>query len=370
MNEEYLINDMRVPDEFKLHSFSNYPKKDIFQVLIKSIDKRQIENACYWATECILSGYLMELWEKCMIYSMKVIHINNPRLPGFLKHKQITFFSIIQQYESKKISLFHMRNDQVVRNLLFSLVTALSLSSKAKRYDKVVKLKEEHFRINHIQTMLCSNVHILPEHFIHFNEPNELKLIMNEIYFHLKNKLSGYEKSIYWIEWIMKWEQLNKKKKVSWCIDERNVPVEKKYKSDLVWILWSIILEETKTREPVCQKEIHSIYSLYLENFRPGKRKKRMPYIYMAVGLLTHSIDYSLPIIQDIPVYLQSQSNCNSLFKTAKINEKNNIPIQKPKKKKTPNQIKKEKEKTDKQIEKDKCLDKLQFFNDVGDMLM
>ena len=65
----------------------------------------------------------------------------------------------------------------------------------------------------------------------------------------------------------------------------------------------------------------------------------------MAVGLLTHSIDYSLPIIQDIPVYLQSQSNCNSLFKTAKINEKNNIPIQKPKKKKILIKLKKKKKK-------------------------
>jgi hypothetical protein len=370
MNDEYLINDMRVPDEFKKLSFSNYPKKDIFQILIKSMDKRQIENTCYWATECIVSGYTLDMWDKILLYATKVIHINNPNLPGFLKHKHEILLSIIQQYETKKMSLFHMRNDQVIRNLLLSVVTVLSLSSKAKRYDKNVKLKEEHFQIKHIQTMLTANVHILPEHFIHFNEPNELKLIMNEIYFHLKNKFSGYEKAIYWIEWIMKWEQLNKKKQVSWCIDERNVPVEKKYKSDLVWILWSIIIEEMKTRNDVCQKQVLALYSLYLHDFKPGKRKKRMSYIHMAVGLLTHTIDYTTLIIQDMPIYLQSQSNCNSLFRAVKINEKNNVPIQKPKKKKSLTQIKKEKEKTEKQIEKDKCLDKLQFFNDVGDMLM
>ena len=54
---------------------------------------------------------------------------------------------------------------------------------------------------------------MFPHHIIHFNDPEELKIIINGI-FNLKNPLGSYEKCIYWVLWIVKWEELHKKRKI------------------------------------------------------------------------------------------------------------------------------------------------------------
>ena len=50
---------------------------------------------------------------------------------------------------------------------------------------------------------------ILPSSIIKFTDPDELKIIMNEFYFHLKNKNGGYYDACYWVAWLIHWEKMN-----------------------------------------------------------------------------------------------------------------------------------------------------------------
>ena len=84
MDEKYLINDNRSFNAFKKKSFSGFKKNDILNAVLKAIESKKVENACHWTTECILSGYAHILWEKLIIFSCKIIHINNPKLPSYL----------------------------------------------------------------------------------------------------------------------------------------------------------------------------------------------------------------------------------------------------------------------------------------------
>ena len=120
----------------------------------------------------------------------------------------------------------------------------------ASAYDKYPKLNDQDdFNFTNIQKRLCAPMNILPGYIIHFNDPDELRIIINEIFTMLKNKQFGYDRCRYWILWLLRYEAIHKKKKTPWNIDERNiVDIPKKYRGNIVWVLWEIIFEEMKLR--------------------------------------------------------------------------------------------------------------------------
>ena len=75
------IIDSRKILDFKKYTFCNYKKKDVISTLFKSIQTKQVESACYWFIECIVSGYVLDIWDRIIIFTSKVITINNPK-PG------------------------------------------------------------------------------------------------------------------------------------------------------------------------------------------------------------------------------------------------------------------------------------------------
>ena len=95
MNDKYKINDTRDLASFKTETFSGFKKTDVINAVIKSIEAKKIEQACFWTTESIVSGYSLILWEKLINYSCKVININNPELPYFIMKKNKVLYNQI-----------------------------------------------------------------------------------------------------------------------------------------------------------------------------------------------------------------------------------------------------------------------------------
>ena len=67
MKQKYLITDPRPLESFKDKTFSDFKKLDVFKALYKSIETGKVENSCHWITECIISGYGIEVMEKLII---------------------------------------------------------------------------------------------------------------------------------------------------------------------------------------------------------------------------------------------------------------------------------------------------------------
>ena len=61
------INDVRTIKQFKNATFSNYKKSDVKKALITSIYNHKIEEACYWISEFICSGQLIDAWDVLLI---------------------------------------------------------------------------------------------------------------------------------------------------------------------------------------------------------------------------------------------------------------------------------------------------------------
>ena len=336
MNKKYIIIDPRPLEAFKDKTFSGFKKKDVLNTLMKNIELNKIEDSCYWCTECIISGYCQELFEKLVLLNSKMIHINNPKLPEFLWRRYITFINSFNHINKKeKDKLIHLRNTQSIRNIFFDLIITITTSSKEKRFDKYPKINDNDFQFVNIQSKLKATMNILPSEIIKFTDPDELRIIMNEFFFHLKNNNGGYDNACYWISWLIHWEKMNKKKKIKFEIEERNInKVKPQYCKDCIWLIWEVIFEEANLRNDSIKKMIQSLYNFFRDNYTSGKRSSRLVLIYHAVGYLTLPIQFDIPIRKDKNILLQTQCNINLMFKSKKCNEvKTYIPPPKPIKK-------------------------------------
>jgi hypothetical protein len=349
MEDCYIVKDTRLYDSFKDRTYSDYKKSEVFSILFKNIEQKNLEESCFWLAECILSGYILDIFEKMVLFSCKIIHINNPKLPSFLWNRCQTFYNSFSHINQKqKQEFLQLRNSQHIRNLLFDILTTIVMASKDKRYDKYPKIKDEDFNFQNIQGKLIASMNILPSELMKYGDPDELKIIMNEIFYNLKI-IGGYEKSCYWLTWIIQWEKLNNKKG-NWSIAERSIAgVKKQYCTDVVWLLWRVIFEEANTRNNHIKKEIQSLYNLFKYHYSSGKKNRRICIIYNAVGYLTNEIDFNIHLRKEHDLFIQVQCKSNKLFmnKTIKTSE---------------NQIIKKVDPI-KSIESEKCNDKLDYFN-------
>ena len=323
MNSDYLIIDPRPLDAFKDKTFSDFKKRDVIDKLFKCIEEGKIEESCYWITECICSGYSIELFEKLVILSSKIVHINSPNLPEYLWRRYLTFVSSYDHIGKKeRDQLIHLRNTQSVRNVFFDLVVTISGSLKTLRLDKYPKVNENDFQYGNIQNKLKATMHILPSHMIRFTDPEELKIVMNEFLFHLKNKNGGYHDASYWVAWLLQWEKINKKKKVKFEIECRDISeVDPKYCKDPIWLLWEIIFYETNERDKNTKIQIQNLYRFFRDNYTCGKRSARLPLLYHAIGYLSLPVKFNIPIRKDQNTFIQTQCNVNLMFKSKKGNE-------------------------------------------------
>ena len=370
MNEKYYIQDRRLPEDFKMMTFSGYKKTDVYNTLFKSIENNRIENSCHWVTELIISGYITDIWEKIVIFACKIIHINNPLLPEYLYKNTLKIYYHIKRYSKK--DYIHLRNNLSIRNTFIDVITTLTNSDKTKRFDKLKRFNDqENFDYKNIKNRLIAAHKYLPDNFIQFNEPEELGVILNEFVFNLKNSKSGYERCTFWIQWLFKWDKLHQKKIGQQGIQPRNVNVDDKYKSNIVWLIWCGIFHEYQRRDNNIKRQVNALYKLYCHNFTTQKQNTRLPLLHNTIALLTYNIDFCVPIRSDKTLFIQSQCNLNMMFKAKKINEKHSGTMKDKKNKEKSNvqrikNTKKTKKGIEESIDNDICLDKLKALNSLG----
>ena len=252
-----------------------------------------------------------------------------------------------------------LRNSQMIRNLFFDVITTLTTSLKTKKYDKYSKINiTEDFKYENMKKRLCGEMNILPDSIMRFNDPDEIKIILNEIFTMSKNKQFGYDRCCFWILWLLKWEGQHKKKKIQWNVEYRDVKeVDKKFRSNVIWIIWDIINEELKSRDENVRAQVSYLYKLYTNDYTLGKRNTRLPLLFHAFGYLTHDINFSVPLRTNFKLFIEVQCNVNKMFGAKKQSEK--IEEIKP----IPKKLKK-KEKVDVEI----IRDKISIFNELDNL--
>lgn len=306
--DEYLINDIRDEKHFSDTTFSGYLKNDVYKALFNAITEFKIEESCNWCIELILSCQTSKLYEKYIVFACKCININNFKMPSKI-------YKRYKMYVDSKITNIEARNSQVVRNHLIELTVILCLSHKSKSL-VFSKMTEDDFKNELLVKKLKANNELLTN-YIKYNDPPELKIILNEFWYNITQK--NLKLALYWLNWIITYEKkLNKQKKDLICADRKIQNVPSKFHSNFIWLLWTIILKESYKLNSSIFNEIQSLFNIYILDY---KKSKSIFIIINALQYFTDIYDNNMPVCNNFNVIIQAVSKVNILFQRKKQNE-------------------------------------------------
>lgn len=310
-------------------TFSNYKKSTVIKKLNHALYYQKIEEAFFWTCELMCSNLYLDMWNVFFIFVSKYIHIDNPRLPLFLKKKYTDFIEIAHNVCDD----FSLRNRDDIRVLFCSISLILCLSNKYTILDDLNY--KFNFKIENIYENLKAPNMDYVEFIYKQHDPKEYIIPFNEFIYHLletKNKID----ITYWINWIIHYDSLcNSKKKHIFC-QQRDIFQHKndKLSKNIIWILWDTILKATeKDKSKPIQEIIKSIFYLFSCRYAVSFNKKRKVMIYHCIELyLRDTINIELPVIKNKEsVFQHLPYNVNIIFEQLK--KKEVREIQQPDKK-------------------------------------
>ena len=319
---EWMINDVRDVSEFKTISFSGYKRTDVKKEMYQSLYKSKIENACYWCAELICSAHFMDVWDIILMFYGKHVHLANPKIAIYLDKRFQVFRNIMIQgiyYDE-----LQLRNSNTIRNMFSEICCILASAPKKPPFEPVKINKEEEFDITQMSLKLKAPNIQYAEPLMKKEDPKELTIAINEFAYHISNSkdhVPNLANACYWIEWIISFEQICKKKKIS-CIAEtrEKIPVEFKYQKETIWILWDALFHTVKEDE-FTTTILNSILRLFCIKFSPASIRKRAYLLYFATSIVTEPYRRNIPMIEHKSSIEKTLSEIHIIYKQIKKSE-------------------------------------------------
>jgi len=315
------INDIRPIGSFKGVSFSKYKKTEVRTQLIENIQKGKIEPACYWASELICAGHYMELWETILHYTGKYIHLGNPKIVIYLEMRYEIFREIMQK--GHYTSELDLRNNLRIRQLFAEIVSVLSVSNRKHSFESIKINRMEEFDMTQMTERLKAPNVKYAESIFQAEDPKELYIAINEFAYHISPERKNMLSACYWIEWIIEFDLICKKRKeVVLCQRRTHLHVDNKSQRDIIWIIWDAIMKcTTDMGNPFILKLQQSILSLFCIKYTTASCKKRRYLLYFSVALLTETVAIDIETVSKKEVVQNVIDKINEIYKQIKKNE-------------------------------------------------
>lgn len=315
------INDKRNPNEFKGMSFSKFQKSKVKKELLTCIASSKVEAACYWSAELICAGHFSDLWEIIILFLSKHIHLGNPKLPIYIALRFDNFKTIVSSgYIGNELRL---RNNQKIRQIFAEIVCVLCYSRKKHSFEPIKIKKDDEFNMSHMASRLKAPSINFANDVFNKDDPKELYIAVNEFAYHVSSSSKNVVTACYWLEWILEYESICKRKKEK-CVAERRsfAPVLDKYQMEPIWIIWEVIFKECKTKDDkLTTKIVSSLLEIFGIKYTSGVQKRRRFLIYFAIALLTEQVDMSIDMIGDRGGTDDIIKKINVVYKDVKKNE-------------------------------------------------
>ena len=313
------INDIREPGQFKGESFSKYKKTEVRNQLIQNIIKGKIEPACYWAAELICAGHFMDLWESILHYAGKHIHLGNPKIIPYLEMRFEVFRNIIRQ--GHHLNELQLRNNSTIRRLFAEVIATLTYSNRKHSFEAIKINRVEEFDMTQMTERLKADSMNYAVDIFKKEDPKELFIAINEFCFHLSRR--NTVNACYWVEWVVEFDLICRKRRESCLCEKRlTVPVENKYKRDIIWLVWDALLEKCERLEdPFITKLMNSLMTLFCIKYTTGACKKRRYLLYFAVALLTEPVPTNIELITKKELIMNTVEKIGEIYKQIKKNE-------------------------------------------------
>ena len=245
---EYQIMDYRKPDFFKKMTFGNYQKTDVLSAFQKSLNNGNIDEACHWMVELLVSGYIDEIWFKLLSTISKNINIANPSIPQYLYYRYSQYINLITKPTFEGDFIIKTRNVQEIRNHLAEIIAIICVSSK-NNISKTPKITTEEFRVDNFKSQLDAIEYKLVDRIILPEDPPEVKMVCNEIAYRLRESYSSFTRCNYWLYWLLESEKISSKKCGKFqCGYRAKNYIKPQYAHDFIWIIWDVIFQEVNQR--------------------------------------------------------------------------------------------------------------------------
>lgn len=313
------INDIRTAAHFKGIGFSNYKKADVRKQLLVNMLNGKIEPACYWSAELICAGHYGELWENILHYVGKHIHLGNPKMIIYLKMR----FDIFKQIMASGICLTEIdyRNHPKIRQLFAEIITTVTLSNKKNSFESIKINREEEFDMTQLTDRLkAPSIEFATDLFLK-DDPKELFIALNEFMYQLSVK--NMRSACYWIEWVIDFDAICKKRKTPiYCERRKFVNVEKKFSIDIMWMLWDGILKQADKlgNDFVCRL-LSDLIEIFSIKYTTASCKKRRYLFYFAVELLCETVPTNIELVENKLMVHNVIEKIDNVYKQIKKNE-------------------------------------------------
>jgi hypothetical protein len=315
------INDVRTSPEFKGISFSKFKKTDVRNQLSENMLKGKIEPACYWSAELICAGHYIDVWETILHYIGKHIHLGNPKIVLYLQMRYDIFKNIMTQ--GHYIDELQLRNNTQLRKLFAEIISTVALSNKKNSFEPIKINREEEFDMTQMTERLKAPSVKYIEPIFKKEDPKELFIAVNEFAYNICNERKNMLSACYWIEWVVEFDAICKKRK-EFCYCERRqfVNVEKKYSRDIIWILWDALLHYNSLfNNPFINKLMDALLTLFSIKYTTASCKKRRYLLYFAVAILTENVPTDIELTTNKVVIQNVVEKINQVYKQIKKNE-------------------------------------------------
>ena len=321
VDDNYEINDIRTPADFKGISFSKYKKTEVKTAFIESMKKCKIEPACYWCAELICAGHLSDIWEIILHYTAKHIHLGNPKIAIYLEMRYNVFRNIMGQ--GHYVSELDVRNDPKIRKLFAEIICTLASSVKKPSIEPVKINRIEEFDMTQMTERLKADSTEFAQEIFQPKDPKELFISVNEFAYCLSPSVKNMMTACYWMEWVIEFEAICKKRKEPiYCMRRSQHPVEHKFQCDVIWLIWdAILLRSRKINNALLMKTHDALLRLFCVKYTTAACKKRKYLLYYAISLLTENVSMTTEILPNKEILLNVCSHINEIYKQIKKNE-------------------------------------------------
>jgi hypothetical protein len=322
---KYQIIDTRTSKDFKTDTYNKFKKKDVLKLLYSQIKNHNIDNSNHWAAELIISGNIVELFEKIIEFYITEISFKNPKYIIYLWKQYEQFTEIVNSLDD----ILEARNVLEIRNMFIDIITTITLCEQYT-LPKIEK-------INALEISQFSNIRILFTNkdflvtFIKSNDTPEIFTPINEIINHIKApRNSSSDMIMYWLSWLVNWEtEYIKKNKIGALAERSNDKVEKIYWRDFVWLLWEIVIHEAKLRNNETINEIvNKNYRFYVYYHNKKNKFKKLYFLIYSIMIFIKPLDTSTNIYGNFENYskiILATANVNSLYNYIQLTNSNSI---------------------------------------------
>jgi len=321
VKESYEINDIRTPAQFKGISFSNFKKTDVRKQLIENIKKGKMEQSCYWCAELICAGHYLDVWEIILHYFGKHIHLGNPKIIIYLEMRYTVFRNILDS--GQYITELQLRNNPQFRKLFAEIIGTLVLSNKTHSFEPIRINRVEEFDLTQMSERLKATNSDYAKPVFLKDDPKELYIAINEFNYHLSKESANTINACYWIEWVIDFDTICKKRKEPCLCEKRNTfRIENKYGRDIVWLLWDSLLHHCSLlKNTFIDKLMSTLLNMFCVKYTTGAAKKRRYLLYFAVSLLTQPVLANIELINDKKLIQNIIERIDTVYKQIKKNE-------------------------------------------------